>query len=107
MLNSVESPIEVARVELVPKERLVYTEVYEAIPDGEDAPALNTLTFTERDGRTTLTILVQHTSQEHRDTSTPAWKLACRTGWTCSSRWRFRSSKQRPARSYDASRSTR
>jgi uncharacterized protein YndB with AHSA1/START domain len=34
------------------------------MPDGE---ALNTLTFTEVDGRTTLTILVDHTSKEHRD----------------------------------------
>ena len=53
--------------ELVPNERLVYTEVYEGIPDLDDAPALSTLTFTEKDGRTTLTILVQHTSQEQRN----------------------------------------
>ncbi len=50
--------------ELIPNERIVYTEVYEGMPEGE---AVNTLTFTEQDGRTTLTILVQHTSQEHRD----------------------------------------
>lgn len=50
--------------ELVPPERIVCTEVYEGMPDGE---ALNTLTLTERDGRTTLTLLVQHESQEHRD----------------------------------------
>jgi uncharacterized protein YndB with AHSA1/START domain len=31
------------------------------------AGAVNTVTFTEHDGRTTLTILVQHTSKEHRD----------------------------------------
>ena len=40
------------------------TEVYEGMPEGE---AVNTLTLTEQDGRTTLTILVQHTCQEHRD----------------------------------------
>ncbi len=40
------------------------TEVYEGMPEGE---AVNTVTFTERDGRTTLTVLVQHTSKEHRD----------------------------------------
>ena len=34
------------------------------MPEGE---ALNIVTFTEVDGRTTLTILVQHTSKEHRD----------------------------------------
>ena len=50
--------------EIVPNERIVSTEVYEGMPDGE---ALNTMTFTEVDGRTTLTILVQHTSKEHRD----------------------------------------
>jgi uncharacterized protein YndB with AHSA1/START domain len=50
--------------ELVPDERIVCTEVYEGMPEGE---ALNTLTLTERDGRTTMTLLVQHTSQEYRD----------------------------------------
>ncbi len=50
--------------ELVPNERIVSTEVYEGFPDGE---ALDTLTLTEADGRTTLTILVQHSSKEHRD----------------------------------------
>jgi uncharacterized protein YndB with AHSA1/START domain len=50
--------------EIVPNERIVSTEVYEGMPEGE---ALNTITFTEADGRTTLTILVQHTSKEHRD----------------------------------------
>lgn len=34
------------------------------MPDGE---ALNTLTLTEQDGRTTFTILAQHTSQQDRD----------------------------------------
>jgi uncharacterized protein YndB with AHSA1/START domain len=29
--------------------------------------AVVTVTFTEKDGRTTLTVLVQHSSQEHRD----------------------------------------
>ena len=50
--------------EIVPNERIVSTEVYEGFPEGE---ALNTLTLTEADGRTTLTILVQHSSKEHRD----------------------------------------
>ena len=50
--------------EIVPNERIVSTEVYEGMPEGE---ALNTLTFTELNGRTTLTILVQHTVPEHRD----------------------------------------
>jgi uncharacterized protein YndB with AHSA1/START domain len=50
--------------EIVPNERIVSTEVYEGAPDGE---AVNTLTLTEREGRTTLSILVQHSCHEHRD----------------------------------------
>jgi uncharacterized protein YndB with AHSA1/START domain len=50
--------------ELVPNERLVSTEVFEMVPDAE---AVDTLTLTEKDGRTTLTILVQHQTREHRD----------------------------------------
>jgi Uncharacterized conserved protein len=50
--------------EIVPDERIVSTEVYEAMPEGE---AVNSVTFTEVDGRTTLTLLVQHSSKEHRD----------------------------------------
>lgn len=53
--------------EIVPNERLVNTEVYEGMPDAEDAAALNTLTFAEARGRTTVTILVEHQLQEHRD----------------------------------------
>jgi uncharacterized protein YndB with AHSA1/START domain len=50
--------------EIVPDERIVTTEVFEGMPEGE---ALNTLTFTEEDERTTLTLLVEHSSREHRD----------------------------------------
>ena len=50
--------------ELVENERIVSTEVYEGAPDAE---ALNTLTLTEQDGRTTMTILVQHQSKANRD----------------------------------------
>ena len=50
--------------EVSPNERIVRTEIYEPFPD---APALSTETFTESDGRTTLTLLVQHERQEHRD----------------------------------------
>ena len=53
--------------ELVPNERLVSTEVYEGIPDAEENAALNTLTLSEVDGRTTLTVLVQHATKEGRD----------------------------------------
>jgi uncharacterized protein YndB with AHSA1/START domain len=50
--------------EIVPDERLVSTEVYEGAPEGE---SLNTATFTEEDGRTTLTILMELPSKEVRD----------------------------------------
>ena len=50
--------------EIVPNERIVSTEIYEGMPDAE---AVNTLTLTEEDGRTTLTMLVDHTSKEDRD----------------------------------------
>ncbi len=53
--------------EIVPDERIVSTEVYEGIPEPEEHAALNTATFTEKDGRTTLTLLVEHTSREDRD----------------------------------------
>jgi uncharacterized protein YndB with AHSA1/START domain len=50
--------------EIIENERLVSTEVFEGMPDAE---AVDTMTFTEVNGRTTVTILVQHTSKEHRD----------------------------------------
>jgi uncharacterized protein YndB with AHSA1/START domain len=52
--------------EIVPDERVVTTEVYE-MPEASEEGVLNTLTFTEVDGRTTLTILVQCPSKEVRD----------------------------------------
>jgi len=53
--------------EIVPNERLVTTEVYEGIPDADEHAALDTLTLTESDGRTTLTVLVEHQTREGRD----------------------------------------
>ena len=50
--------------EVVPTERLVSTEVFEGAPDAE---ALDTLTLTEKDGRTLLTLLVEHKSNANRD----------------------------------------
>lgn len=50
--------------EIVPEERIVNTEVYEAVPDAE---ALVTVTFEEIDGRTKLTALMQMPSREVRD----------------------------------------
>jgi uncharacterized protein YndB with AHSA1/START domain len=51
--------------EIVEHERLVSTEFYEGIPDGP--PVLNTLTFTEADGRTQLELLMECDSPEQRE----------------------------------------
>ena len=53
--------------EVVPNERLVYTEVYEGVPDGDDDPAVTTATLVEKDGRTTVTHVMQLSSRESRD----------------------------------------
>jgi uncharacterized protein YndB with AHSA1/START domain len=53
--------------EIVPDERLVSTEVYEGIPDAEDNAALDTLMLEEVDGRTLMTVLVEHKTKEGRD----------------------------------------
>jgi uncharacterized protein YndB with AHSA1/START domain len=54
--------------EIVPSERIVSTEIFEGMPAGfPEEAAVNTATFTEEDGRTTLTILVEHSNKEFRD----------------------------------------
>jgi uncharacterized protein YndB with AHSA1/START domain len=55
--------------ELDPPHRLVCTEVYEGapIPDPDEAPAVNVITFDEVDGVTTLNLLVQCVDREQRD----------------------------------------
>ena len=53
--------------EIVPNERLVSTEAYEGMPNADESASLNTLTLTERNGRTLLTVLVEHGSREIRD----------------------------------------
>lgn len=54
--------------EIVPNERIVSTEIYEGVPAEEAGDGtLNTATFTEENGRTTLTILVQAPSKQVRD----------------------------------------
>jgi len=57
--------------EIVPNEKIVSTEVYEGAPgtpeEAEANGTVNTATFTEENGRTTLTILIQCPSREVRD----------------------------------------
>jgi uncharacterized protein YndB with AHSA1/START domain len=56
--------------EIVSDEQIVSTEVYEGLPPGvseEQGGTVNTATFAETDGRTTLTLLIQATSKISRD----------------------------------------
>jgi uncharacterized protein YndB with AHSA1/START domain len=56
--------------EIVPDERIVSTEIYEGLPEGvseEEGATVNTATFTEENGRTTVTLLIQATSKISRD----------------------------------------
>jgi uncharacterized protein YndB with AHSA1/START domain len=56
--------------EIVPNERIVSTEIYEGLPEGvseKDGATVNTASFTEADGRTTVTLLVQATNKISRD----------------------------------------
>ena len=55
--------------EIVPNERLVTTEIWEGATETEypTDPTVNTATFSEVEGRTTLTILVEAPSKEIRD----------------------------------------
>jgi uncharacterized protein YndB with AHSA1/START domain len=55
--------------EIVANQRIVSTEIYEGAPpmEGTEEGTLNTATFSEQDGRTTLTILVQAPNKQVRD----------------------------------------
>jgi hypothetical protein len=51
----------------VPNERIAATEVYEGAPEGDAQPPVTTVPFTDVDGRTTLTQLMECHSKELRD----------------------------------------
>jgi uncharacterized protein YndB with AHSA1/START domain len=56
--------------EIVPDERIVSTETYEGVPaevSEEDGTTVNTVTFEEVDGRTTVRLLIQAPSKDVRD----------------------------------------
>jgi len=56
--------------EIVPDVRLVTTETYEGLPEGvseEEGSTVNTATFAELDGRTTVTLLIQAANKTSRD----------------------------------------
>src|SRR4051812_11607907 len=83
--------------EIVPNERIVSTEAFEGIPDPDANATVNTATFAEEDGRTTLTISSRRRARKSATrSSTRAWKPACRTHWTCWSGPRSRFAEQNP-----------
>jgi uncharacterized protein YndB with AHSA1/START domain len=51
--------------EIVPNQRLVFTETFEGMPEGE---GLNIVTFDEENGRTILKNVAEYPSKEIRDT---------------------------------------
>ncbi len=53
--------------EIVLHEKVVHTEAFEGIPDADENAALVTVTFTEVDGGTLLTSLIEHRNQAGRD----------------------------------------
>jgi len=56
--------------EIVPDERIVSTEIFEGLPEGvseQDAATVNTVSFTEANGRTTLTLLIEARNKTSRD----------------------------------------
>jgi uncharacterized protein YndB with AHSA1/START domain len=63
-------------LEIVSNERIVATETFEGKPEAE---AVSTSTVTETDGRTTLMVLLSHTSQQQGDAPINSdWKPACK-----------------------------
>jgi uncharacterized protein YndB with AHSA1/START domain len=53
--------------DVVPGERIVSTEVYEGISNGEESATLNTAMFEDANGRTLVTLLIEAPSKEVRD----------------------------------------
>ena len=53
--------------EIIPNERIVNTEVFEMPGASDSDAALNIVTFTDADGRTSLALLVETPSKEVRD----------------------------------------
>ena len=65
--NGTQMSVTGAFREVAAPERLVNTEAFEGIPDPDANAALNTVTFTEKDGRTYLELLVECNDRESRD----------------------------------------
>lgn len=66
MSDGSECPFRGVHHEIVPPEKIVFTEIFD-VPVAREHPALVTTTFTEKDGKTTMRCVVLHDSQESRD----------------------------------------
>jgi uncharacterized protein YndB with AHSA1/START domain len=53
--------------EITPPERLVNTEIFEGLPDPDEHAGLITVTFTEKDGRTSVEMLCEYRDETDRD----------------------------------------
>jgi uncharacterized protein YndB with AHSA1/START domain len=53
--------------EVTAPDRLVNTEIFEGLPDPDDHAGLNTVTLTEKDGRTYMEMLCEYRDQTDRD----------------------------------------
>lgn len=52
--------------EIVPPEKIVYTEIFD-VPEAREHPGLVTTTFTENAGKTTINIVIKYDSKQTRD----------------------------------------
>jgi uncharacterized protein YndB with AHSA1/START domain len=64
--DGVEHPFTGVYREVSPPDRVVWTFIYDVPPINEHE-AVETVTLTERDGRTTITVISVHDSKESRD----------------------------------------
>jgi uncharacterized protein YndB with AHSA1/START domain len=65
--NGAEVPFTGVYREIAPPERLVYTEMYDVEPFNSGDPAVNTVTFTEEEGGTLVTVTTVYPTKEVRD----------------------------------------
>ena len=65
--DGAEVPFKGVYREVTPPERLVYTEMYDVEPFNSGEPAVNTVTFTEEDGRTLVSVITVYPTKEVRD----------------------------------------
>jgi uncharacterized protein YndB with AHSA1/START domain len=65
--DGLEVPFTGVYQEVTPPERLVYTEMYDVEPFNSGDPAVNTVTFSEEDSRTLVTVTTVYPTKEVRD----------------------------------------